>query len=223
MTKLEILMYYAKATDIARRFNVGYTKTMANAVTGHDMCPAAYSNFYKTLANKGAMNGTWTYAPDTSDALNNLDVCTLMSDRNIESATCYLGDDGKYTIDIKFKSVPDNFNTSGMTKALPAKSRAFFASSFVGKSWWNGTKESNALTKFDLTYTNCSIHSVVIKKNNKIESSKLTVGYHFAVDGRVNGLAISAKLWKTGDATLDRLETTEYSKFIYTPITDDRQ
>jgi hypothetical protein len=223
MTKQEILMYYAQATDNARRFNVGYTKTASNAVTGYDMCPAAYFNFYKTLATKGEANGTWTYAPNTADALNNFDVCTLMSDRNIVSATCILGEDGKYTIDIKFKDQPDNFSASGISKALPAKSRAFFASSFTGKSWWNGTKESNALTKFDLTYTNGSIHSVVVKKTNKIESAKLTIGYHFAVDGRVNGLAISSKLWKTGDATLDRLETVEYSKFIYNPITDDRQ
>ena len=223
MTKLEILMYYAKATDIAVRYNVGYTKSVSNAITGSDMCPAASSNFYSTLGKKGASNGTWTYNAKSRDALNNFDACTLMSDRLIDKATCSLGDDGKYTIDIKFKDVLDNYNTSGITKALPAKTRAYFASSYTDKAWWNGTNESNTLTKFDLTYTGCAIHAVVVKKTDKIESSKLTVGYRFNLDGRINGLAISSRMWKTGDATLNRVEETDYSKFIYSPIMDDRQ
>ncbi len=223
MTKQEILMYYAKMTDIAQRFNVGYTKAMSNAVTGSNMGPIASANFYSVLGKKGAVNETKTYKPDTKEALDNFDVCTLMSDRCIDSASCILGEDGNYTLDIKFKKVLDNYNLSGMSKALPAKTRAYFAGSFLNKSWWNGTKESNSLTKFDLTYTDCAIHAVIVKQTSKIVTSDLTIGYHFDLSGRINGMTVGPRLFSSGDATLDRVEKVNYSQFVYTPITDDRQ
>ena len=222
MTKTEILMAYINAVDTAIRYNAGYTKASSSTVTGSDMCPAANANFYSTLSGKGAVNETKTYAPNTREALDNLFISAPVSEKNIASATCTLGENGKYTINIKFKDVADNFGDSAIVKVLPAKTRGYFASSFTDKSWWNGTRESNALTKFDMSYNNCAISAVLDRETNKLESVKQTVGYHFAVDGRINGLAISSNMWKIGDATLDRLEEVNYSQFIYNPIINDR-
>ena len=218
MTKLEILMYYAKAMSTAYAYNAGYTKTTSNTIVASDMCPAAASNFYSTLGKKGASNETKKFDEKSQAALDNFYVCTLMSDKNIASATCVLGEDGKYKITIKFKNIPDNFGNSDIVKILPAKTRNYFADSFRDKSWWNGTRESNALTKFDLTYTDCSVNAVILKKNTKIDEVTMTVGYYFALDGRINGMAISSQLWKTGDATLTRKEETKYTQFSYSPI-----
>ena len=218
MTKLEILMYYAKAMSTAYAYNAGYTKTTSNKIVDSDMCVAASSTFYSTLGEKGASNETKKYDEKSQAALDNFDVCTLMSDKNIESASCKLGEDGKYKISIKFKKVPDNFGNSDIVKIFPAKTRNYFAESFKGKSWWNGTRESNALTKFDLTYTDCSVDAVIVKKTTKIDEVTMKVGYYFALDGRINGLAISSQLWKTGDATLTRMEETKYTQFAYSPI-----
>ena len=218
MTKVEILMYYAKAMSTAYDFNAGYTKTTSNKVVNSDMCTAASSVFYSVLAKKGASNETKTYEEKTQAALDNLYVCTLNSVKNIEKATCVLGEDGNYTISIKFKKVHDNFGNSDIVKILPAKTRNYFADSFRSKSWWNGTRESNALTKFDLTYVDCSVDALVRKKDTKIDEVTMKVGYYFAMDGRINGLAISSQLWKTGDATLTRMEETKYNKFAYQPI-----
>ena len=223
MTKTEILMAYTNAVAMAARYNAGYTKSAANAVTGSDMCPAASATFYSTLAKKGASTETKTYAPNTADALNNLFISAVVSENSIESATCKLSETGKYTIDVKFKAVDDNFGNSAVVKVLPAKTRAYFASSFTDKSWWNGANESNSLTKFNLSYKDCAIHAVIAKASNQLESAKQTIGYHFALDGRINGLAISSKLWKTGDATLDRVEEFSYTQFIYNPIVNDLQ
>ena len=44
-----------------------------------------------------------------------------------------IGDNGKYTINIKFKDVADNFGDSAIVKVLPAKTRGYFASSFTDK------------------------------------------------------------------------------------------
>ncbi|MBQ6067751.1 MAG: leucine-rich repeat protein [Clostridia bacterium] len=222
MTKTEILMAYINAVDVAIRYNAGYTKASSSVVTGSDMCPAASANFYSTLSGKGAVNETKTYAPKTKEALDNLFISAPVSEKNIASATCTLSENGKYTINIKFKDVADNFGDSAIVKVLPAKTRGYFASSFTGKSWWNGTRESNAVTKFDLSYNNCAISAVLDRDTNKLESVKQTVGYRFNVDGRINGLAISSNMWKTGDATLDRLEEVNYTQFIYNPIVNDR-
>lgn len=222
MTKTEILMAYINAMDLAADYNVGYTKAFSNTVAGSDMCPAANAAFYKTLATKGASDESKTYDANTAAARDNLFLSAAISEKNIESATCILGSTGRYTINIKFKDVADNFGDSAILKVLPAKTRSYFASSFSGKSWWNGTRESNAVTKFDLTYTGCAINAVLSRSTNKLESVKQTIGYHFAVDGRINGLAISSELWKTGDATLDRVEEVNYTQFVYNPIVSDR-
>ena len=223
MTKTEILMAYINAVDYAVRYSAGYTKKTANAVTGSDMCPAASANFYSTLAKKGESNETKTFAEGSKEASDNLFISSAISENDIESARCTLGENGRYTINIKFKDAADNYASSHIVKVLPAKSRDYFASSFYDKNWWNGSRESNAITKFDLTYTNGSVSAVVVRTSNKLESLTQTVGYHFAVDGRINGLAISSNMWKSGDATLDRVETTEYTQFVYGPIVNDLQ
>lgn len=222
-TKTEILMAYINAVDYAVRYGAGYTKKTSNAVTGSDMCPAASVNFYSTLAKKGESNETKTFAEGSKEAADNLFISSAVSENDIESATCKLDENGKYTINITFKNADDNYGASHIVKVLPAKTRDYFASAFHDKSWWNGSRESNAVTKFDLTYTNGSVSAVVARTTNKLESLKQTVGYHFAVDGRINGLAISSNMWKTGDATLDRVETTEYTQFVYAPIVNDLQ
>ena len=222
-TKTEIMMAYVNALDMAKRYNAGYTKASASAITGSDMCPAASSHFYNTLGKKGAVNETKTFAPNTKEALDNLYVSAVVSEKSIESAACTLDANGKYVIDIKFKNVDDNYGASAVAKAMPAKTRDYFASDFTGKSWWNGTNESNSLTKFDLGYKDCSVHAVLAKADNKLENVKQAVGYHFALSGRISGLSIAPKLWKAGDATLDRAETFEYTQFIYNPIVNDLQ
>ena len=219
MTKTEILMAYVNAMDMARRYSAGYTKTTASAVTGSDMCPAAASLFQKNLGTKGASNETRAFASKSREAADNVFVSAVVSEKSIESAVCNLDRSGKYTIDIRFK----DGDTSAIVKVLPAKTRDYFASDYTGKAWWNGTNESNSLTKFDLSYHNCAIHAVLDRETNKLESVKQTIGYHFAIDGRVNGLAISSRMWKTGDATLDRAEEINYTQFVYNAIVNDLQ
>ena len=220
LSKLEILMAYAKAMRTAATFSAGYTKTQSSKVAKDDMCAAAEVLFRSTLATKGADKGSKTYTRDTADALNNLYPCTLISDKNIASASCTLDQDGKYRINIKFKDEPEK--DADISKILPVKTSAYFADSFKSNSWWNSDRESNSLSKFELTYSGCAVDAVIVKDTNKLDSVKHTVGYHFALDGRINGLAISSRLWKTGDATLDRVDTTDYTSFIYNPIISDR-
>ena len=222
MSKLEILMAYAKAVRTAAVYKAGYTKTQSNKIANADMCTAAAALFRSTLGTKGANNGSKTYARDTADAANNLYPCTLISDKNISSASCTLDKDGKYRLNIKFKDEKDYYGSSDVGKIMPVKTTAYFADSFKDNSWWNGTRESNALTKFELTYSGCAVDAVIDNETGKLDSVKQTAGYHFALDGRINGLAISSQLWKTGDATLDRVETTDYTAFVYTPIVSDR-
>ena len=222
MSKLEILMAYTEAVRTAATFRAGYTKNQSNKIEKDDMCPAAAMLFRSTLGTKGEANGSTTFARDTADAVNNLYPCTLISDSNIAAASCSADKDGKYRISIKFKDEKDYFGSSDVGKIIPVKTTAYFADSFKDNSWWNGTRESNALTKFDLTYTGCAVDAVIDRETGKLDSVKQTAGYHFALDGRVNGLAISSKMWKTGDATLDRVETTDYTNFIYNPVVSDR-
>ena len=221
VSKLEILMAYTKALDTANAFSAGYTKTQSSKVTKDDMCAAAELTFRSTLASKGADKGSKTYARDTADARNNLYPCSLISIKNVASATCTLDRDGKYRINITLKDEADKANAD-TRKIVPAKTTDFFADSFKGNSWWNSTRESNSLSKFALTYTGCSVDAVIAKDTNKLDSVKQTVGYRFAMDGRINGLAISSRLWKTGDAILERVDTTDYTSFIYNPIVSDR-
>ena len=221
MTKLEILMAYTDAMDTAATFSAGYTRTQSSKVAKDDMCTAAEVLFRSTLTKKGADTGSKTFERDTADAVSNLYPCTLISEKLIDSATCTLDRDGKYRISIKLKDEVAKANAD-TRKILPAKTTDYFADSFKGNSWWNSTRESNSLSKFALTYTGCSVDAVIVKDTNKLDSVKHTVGYQFALDGRINGLAISSRLWKTGDATLDRVDTTDYNAFIYNPIISDR-
>lgn len=223
MTKTEILMTYANALDMAARYRAGYTMTRSSAVLSSDMCPIAASTFQKTLSTKGADNDTNTYESKSQAAVDHLFISAVISEKDIDSASCTLDGDGKYTIDIKFKDAQDNYGTSSIVKVLPAKNRAFFASDYAGKNWWMGSNKSNSLTKFDLTYHNCATHAVLSRKTNQLDSVKQSIGYFFNLDGRINGLAVSAKMWKTGDATLDRLDEITYDQFVYNAIANDLQ
>ena len=219
LSKLEILMTYMDAMNALAKSGAGYTKTTTNTVTGVDMSHEGRIHLYNTLANKGYTNSKVVYAHDTAEARNNINYCTTYSTDLIQSATC-LVKDGKYEITIKFYNTVDNIGCSDVAKLFPVQILPTYEKAFRGNSWWTPLADDDyhyqGISKFDLTYTNPTITLTVDADDLKLDDFMMSCGYRFNIDGFISGIAISSRGYKTGDATLDRLDTVKYSDFVYT-------
>ncbi|MCH5199184.1 MAG: leucine-rich repeat protein [Oscillospiraceae bacterium] len=225
-TDVELLMAYKAAVKKAAIANVGYTKTVSNKISDIDVY-FQHKNKVKSIAEKGMVNTTDTYESDTQAALDNLFMPTLLSTSDIKSATNELSE-GKYNITIVMNDYQDAYITlqtpnytggsSYIDRVMPVVSGKVFYDAISSNSWFKLKDNSDNLTpncvrKYALTYSEPTIKLVVDAETLKVESIDLNVTLNFAVDGRVNGIDISSKGFKTGDGTVVRTDSVSFSDF----------
>ena len=101
---------------------------------------------------------------------------------------------------------------------VPAVNGQVFYDAISSNSWFKLVDNSdnrtlNCVRKYALTYTAPTAKIVIDSETGKAESISLSCTYNFAVDGRVNGVDISSKGFKTGDGTATRLDTINFTDF----------
>lgn len=225
-TDVELLMAYTSAVKNAAIANVGYTKTVSNKITDIDV-NLQHKGKIQSIAEKGMVNSTNTYESDTQAAIDNLFIPTLLSTADIKSATNELKD-GKYNITIVMNNYQDAYITletpeytggsSYIDRVMPVVSGKVFYNAISSNSWFKLVANSdnrtlNCVRKYALTYSEPTIKLVIDAKTSKVESIDLVNTLKFAVDGRVNGVDISAQYFKTGDATVVRTDSVSFSDF----------
>jgi hypothetical protein len=231
----EILAAYTAALKKAAEQQVGYTKTVTSAITAQDI-DKVHEKDVLDIAKKNMVNTKKSYASDTQSAVDNLFIPTLLSTGSIKSVSNELVG-GKYYITVKFNDVTDaylTYDTPDYTaaspdfgKAMPFVSGQVFYNALASQKWFNlipadekiGLKNGNCLRKYSLSFAEPTVVIVINASNNKVESIKQTVTYKFAIDGyTLVGLVpigISSKMWKTGDATVERTDTVSYTNFLW--------
>lgn len=225
-TDVEVLMAYTEAVKHVAVMNVGYTKTISNSITGSDV-NLQHKGKVEGIAKKGMVNSKDTYASDSQAAIDNLVFTDLLATGNITKASTKLID-GKYYITMKFENVEDAYVTvdnatyvdtsSYLDRIIPNVDGAVFYEAISSNSWFNLVPDSdnrslNCVRKYAMTYTDPTITCVIDAETGNAESIVLSVGYRFAVDGRVNGVDISSKGFKTGDGIVTRLDKVTFSDF----------
>ena len=225
-TPVEILMAYTAAVKRAGLMDVGYTKTVANTITGSDV-NLQHKAKIEAIASKSLTNSKTSYASDTQEAIDNLVFPKLLATGSIKKANTKLID-GKYYITMKFEDVEDALITvdspvyvdtsSYLDKIIPNVDGKVFYDAISSNSWFNLVADSdnrtlNCVRKYAMTYTDPTITAVIDVETGNVESIVLSVGYRFAVDGRVNGVDISSKGFKTGDGVVTRLDKVTFSDF----------
>ncbi len=225
-TEVEILMAYTAAVKKAAVDNVGYTKTVKNAITDTDV-NLMHKSKLVNLASKNMTNSKNTYLNDTQAALDNLIVPSLISTANIKSASNDIID-GRYYITIVFEDIEDaNITLANpeyvakdnyLKKVMPVVNGQVFYDAISSNSWYKLVDDSdnrtlNCVRKYALTYAAPTVKIVIDAETNKCESITLTCTYKFAVDGRVNGVDISSKGFKRGDGTVERVDTISFTDF----------
>lgn len=225
-TMFEIVHTYENALKEASKYKLGYTKTVSNKIVSYDI-NNAHADKLLSIAQRNSVNQTYKYIKDNQAAVDGLPSIDLQDLSLIKSARCS-ATDGKYVITIKLYNVQDADITSAnpeykggmpyISSMIPVVSGKVFYNAITANSWWKLVPDSNTISpncvrKYALTYTNPTVTVVIDTETGKPENIQLSVGYHFAVDGRINGLDISSKGFKTGDAIIDRLDTVTYSNF----------
>jgi len=225
-TDVELLMAYTAAVKKAAISNVGYTKTVSNKITDTDV-NLQHKNKVLSVAQKNMTNSVNTYASDTQAALDNLFIPNLLSTAQIKNATSELKD-GKYYITIVMNDYQDAYITletpdytggsSYIDRVMPVVSGKVFYDAISSNSWFKLVSNSdnrtlNCVRKYSLNYTAPTIKLVINSDTLKVETIELINTMNFAVDGRVNGVDISGQYFKTGDGTVQRVDTITYSAF----------
>jgi hypothetical protein len=225
-TDVEILNAFTAAMKKAAVEKVSYTKTVSNTITKADV-NLQHKSKITAIASKNAVNSKNTYESDTQAAVDNIIIPKLLSTANIKSATS-LAKDGKYYLTIVFDDVEDAYitlatpdytpSTSYLTKVMPVVNGQVFYDAISANSWFKLVDDSdnrtlNCVRKYALTYTNPTVTAVIDAETGKIESATLSLVYRFAVDGRVNGVDISSKGFKTGDGVVERTDKISYTNF----------
>ena len=225
-TDVELLMAYTAAMKKAAVEKVGYTKTVSNKITATDV-NLAHKAKLVDIASKNMTNTKKTYASDTQAAADNLLVPSLLSTANIKKATNVVKD-GKYNITIQFEDVEDAYVTvdtpeyapsaSYLGKIIPVVNGQVFYNAIAANKWFtlvpdSDTRTFNCVRKYAMNYVNPTVTLVLDAATLRAESITISCQYHFAVDGKVNGVDISSFMFKTGDGTVDRTDTITYSDF----------
>ena len=225
-TEVELLMAYTAAMKKAAVEKVGYTKTVTNKITGTDV-NLAHKAKLVDIASKNMTNTKKTYASDTQAAADNLLVPSLLSTEAVKKATNVMKD-GKYYITIQFEDVQDAYVTvdtpdytpsnSYLGKIIPVVNGQVFYNAIAANKWFtlvpdSDTRTFNCVRKYAMNYVNPTVTLVLDAVTLRAESITISCQYHFAVDGKVNGVDISSFMFKTGDGTVDRTDTITYSDF----------
>lgn len=226
-TKFEVISTYANALKQASKYNLGYYKKVSNTITGSDICNV-HSKKLLAVAEKNSVNQTYKYLKNNQVAIDALPKLTIQDTSLIKNAKC-VAVDGKYHVTIKFFDVQNCYLTVDdqeykgsapyFASMIPTVTGDVFYNAISANKWFgkfvadDDNLTANCVRKYALTYTNPTVNAIIDIKTGKPEYIELKVGYHFAVDGRVNGLDISSEGFKTGDATIDRLDSVVYSDF----------
>ncbi len=227
-TDVEILMAYTAAMKKAAVEKVGYTKTVSNQITGTDV-NLAHKSKLVAIASKNMTNTTKKYASDTQAAADNLAVPSLLSTDAVKKAANVFKD-GKYYITIEFENVQDAYVTvdtpdytpssSYLSKIIPVVNGQVFYNAIASNSWFvlvpdTDSRTFNCVRKYAMDYVNPTVSLVLDATTLRAETISISCQYHFAVDGKVNGVDISSFMFKTGDGTVDRTDTITYSDFAW--------
>lgn len=235
-TDFEILQAYTKAVKTVARYNAGYTKTVSSKVTDKDV-NAQHKNRLLKLVNTGAVNTSAKFEPDTQAAIDNLTYCSLISTKTVKNAYCSVDENDNYVVTIVLKDVNDaklTFDNDTYTEAaneinkvMPVVSGTDFYNAFYnskdgfGKNWFqnwvpdNDKRTTPCVRYYSLDYTEPTVKATFDRETFKLSSVELGVNYKFSIDGRMDGIDISGKFFKVGDATFTRHDTIAYSDFTF--------
>lgn len=224
--KYDVLATYENALKMAAKDNLGYYKTVSNKIVASDICNV-HSAKLLAAAGKNSENQKYQYLKNNQTAIDGLPKITLQDTALLKNAKC-VAIDGKYQITLKFYDAPDCLLTADNSEyvgtvpcfasMIPTVSGSVFYNALAGEKWWKFVGNDDNLTpncvrKYALTYTEPTINAVIDIATGKPEYIELKVGYNFAIDGRINGLDISSEGFKTGDATISRLDSVIYNNF----------
>lgn len=216
-TAFEILQTYTNSLNNVIKYNAGYTKTVSKELKSYDL--NLNTQTYLKMNNGCNFDAadlgtsTKTYVADTKEALEAVDLCTMLSTDAIKSARCVLKD-GLYTITISFKNFEDIDGTTPLTKVMPLTSRTYYDNILSNQYWFNW--KYNSFT-YDLIYKNAKIVAVVEADSMKLQSVVMTCDYDFAnIDGVIFGINVdsSCKDGKDVGCAL-RNDTVKYENFIF--------
>ncbi len=225
-SKIEILGTYQKALKEAAKAKLGYTKAVKSSLVSSDI-NKAHANKIESLAMSKSENQTYIYKKNNQAAVDGLPVVSLQDTSLIRSSRC-TAKGGKYYITIKLYDVLDDCVTSDAPEynggrpyidmMMPVVSGKVFYNAFSSNKWWKLVPDSNTIApncvrKYSLIFADPTITAVIDVATGLPESIVLSLGYNFAVDGRINGLDISSAGYKTGDAIVNRLDTVTYTNF----------
>lgn len=234
-TEFEILHAYKNALKTVAKYNAGYTKTYSSTTTGD--INKQHEKRILGLVNLNATNKTETFEADTQAALDNIDFCSLADTSAIKVASCAVDendnyviaivlndfDDAKLTVDSSAYIEKDNY----IADIMPIVSGTAFYNAFndskdgFGNRWFrkwvadDDTLTTPCVRKYSLDYVEPTVKVTVDRETLKLSSVEMSVNYKFAIDGRMDGVDISGKGFKVGDATFSRVDTVKYSDFTF--------
>jgi len=215
-SKVEILNAYSEAVKFALNSGAGYTKKTYQELKNiklnffTELNLMFLQNKIVTTKPKNAKNQV--YDVDSVSALTNLHLPTLISTKNIKSATCTIDGKGKYVITIVMgkETARDGFVTDTQ-KLLPAASRKNFDDLLKDRLWYK-----SSLTKFNYTlnYNDSKVVAVVDIKTGFLESITMTINHDFEITGQIYLTKITdGSGGNVGKAT--RVDTYEFTEFKY--------
>lgn len=225
-TKYEVLATYENALKQAAKKNVGYYKTVSNKIAASDICKI-HSDKLLGVAQKNSVNQKYQYLANNQTAIDALPVITLQDTSLLKNAKC-VAVDGKYHITLKFYDVQnccltaDDSEYKGsapyFASMIPTVTGDVFYNALAANKWWKfvGNDDNttiNCVRKYALRYTEPTINAIIDVATGMPEYIELKVGYDFALDGRINGIDVSSNGFKTGDATISRLDSVIYNNF----------
>ncbi len=225
-TKFEILHVYENALKESAKYKLGYAKIYSSKIASTDI-NKSHEDKISALAMTDSQNQVYIYKKNNQVAVDALPELKLQNTDLVKYARCD-AKDGKYYITIKLYDVKDDEITAAnpeydggtpyIASMIPVVSGDKFYNAFSANKWWKLVADSDNLTpncvrKYKLTYTDPTITAVIDEETGKPESITLSVGYNFALDGRINGLDVSSKGFKTGDGIINRVDTITYKDF----------
>lgn len=225
-SKYEVVATYENALKQAAKKNVGYYKTVSNKIVASDI-NKAHADKILSVAQKNSENQKYQYLANNQTAIDGLPKVTIQDTSLLKNAKC-VAVDGKYHITLKFFDVQNCYLTKEdseykgsapyFASMIPTVTGDVFYNAISANKWWKfvGNDDNttlNCVRKYELRYTEPTVNAIIDIATGMPEYIELKVGYNFAVDGRVNGLDISSEGFKTGDATVSRLDSVVYNNF----------
>lgn len=215
-SKVEILNAYADAVKFAVNNGAGYTKKAYQEFKNIKLNTLTQISlmFMENKSNitkpKNAKNQV--YDVDSDSALTGIHLPTLVSTKNIQSATCTINDKGQYVITIVMgKETAQNGVVTDTQKLLPAVTRSTFDNLLKDRLWYKAPT-----TKFNYTlyYNQSKVVAVVDIETGFLDSITMTVNHDFEISGQIYLTKITdGNKGSVGKAT--RVDTCEFTAFKY--------